>query len=261
MTTTHIALVLDRSGSMGGTEEATIGAINTYLTEAKADEALRSARIDLIIFDNQSIDTIRSGSVDEVGLLTQGDFEPRGLTPLYDAIARGIDAIDASIKSKTVDRGILVVMTDGAENASRKHSHSSICELIKAKQAAGWLIVFLGADPTVAQQGTAMGVHAGLVATMSFDEKSMRSAVRGLAWRSSGYAVSNDAGAYAASASFTDAERKAMSPGGGVGMGKTSTLRQPSTVQTGIPLAASCVVAGDAWDNKGSDADAWGSTS
>ena len=192
-----------------------------------------------------------------------------GRTPVY-ALADGTLLYAGIGEEKRVkaheDAAILVALADG-----KRFFTGGDDGLLVATDAEGrsetiadekgkWIdALTLRADGAMAwSAGKSVRARDSKGEVKSFDAPS---AVRGLAWRSSGYAVSNDAGAYAASASFTDAERKAMSPGGGVGMGKTSTLRQPSTVQTGIPLAASCVVAGDAWDNKGSDADAWGSTS
>jgi hypothetical protein len=56
---THVCMILDRSGSMGTCRESTIDAVNRYLLEAKADDALKEADFNLTIFDSQSIDTIR----------------------------------------------------------------------------------------------------------------------------------------------------------------------------------------------------------
>jgi hypothetical protein len=150
-------MVLDRSGSMANCRQATIESVHLYLKEARADAGLRTAHFDLVIFDSESIDTIRSGRVQDTQDLTADEYLPRGCTPLYDAIGRGIDGLDA----KGGERAVLVVVTDGLENASRKHGHKSISALIKAKQAAGWLVVFLAAGLEAARQGLNLGVHDG----------------------------------------------------------------------------------------------------
>ena len=86
------------------------------------------------------------------------------MTPLYDAIGRGVDGLD---KRAGDGKAVLVIVTDGLENYSRKHT-----ELIHARQDRGWLFVFLGADFAAAQQGTAMGIQAGNVANIGMDEHS-----------------------------------------------------------------------------------------
>jgi hypothetical protein len=55
-------------------------------------------------------------------------------------------------------------MTDGHENASQVHTFDSIQQLITARQEAGWLVSFLGADLSVAEQGVQLGADAKLVA-------------------------------------------------------------------------------------------------
>jgi len=119
---TSITMVLDRSGSMNSGRQATIDAVNKYLAEARGCE-LASADFELTIFDSVSIDTIRSGELSSVRNITDGDFVPREITPLYDAMGRGIDSLDHRAGD---GKAILVVVTDGMENHSRKHTHSSI---------------------------------------------------------------------------------------------------------------------------------------
>lgn len=213
MTSTSISIVIDRSGSMAGREEATIGAVNTYLMEARSDHALSEASISILTFDSQSIDIVRHGTVRSLRDLTRDDFVPRGLTPLYDAIGRGVEQISANMGPGKNERGILVVITDGEENSSRKHNHSSISELLQSKQAEGWLVVFLGADLSTAQQGTKLGLNAGLVACATFSEAGMASAMRSVSGHSVAYAATQDFGDYASNASFSEAERAEMASG------------------------------------------------
>ena len=54
----HIGIVLDRSGSMEDCRTDAIGAVNSYLRQVR-DDAEMEARVSLIIFDSQGIDTIR----------------------------------------------------------------------------------------------------------------------------------------------------------------------------------------------------------
>ena len=61
-------------------------------------------------------------------------------------------------------------MTDGLENASKEFDHAKITDLIKKRQEAGWLVVFLGEGLDVAKQGAGMGVMAASVASYSGGE-------------------------------------------------------------------------------------------
>ncbi len=256
---THIEMVLDRSGSMGSCRKSTIDAVSKYLAEARGDDVMKEADFSLTIFDSQSIDSIRSGAPINITDLTAEDFVPRGGTPLYDAIGRGIDNLDAKVAK--AGKAILVIVTDGEENSSRKHSHGSISELIKARQAAGWLVVFLGAGLEAARQGIALGVRAASTASISMDAKGLNNTMRSVHAMNSGYAATQsfeETAAYAQSASFSAADRKlmgdlsggaglaALTPGGGAVTSKPS--KKPGAGVGGRPQKADAFTdTADAW--------------
>lgn len=76
---------------------------------------------------------------------------PRASTPLLDAIGRGINDLESSLsKLGEADRParvLMVVVTDGQENASREFRKEQIEKMIKEKtEKDGWQFVFLSAD-------------------------------------------------------------------------------------------------------------------
>lgn len=262
--TTHIAIVLDRSGSMESCREAAIQAINGYLKEAKADASLKEADLALMIFDTESINTIRSGPIAEITEITAADFVPRGGTPLFDAVGRGIDHLDG--KAGKGGKAVLVVMTDGFENASRKHTAGTIKELIDARKAAGWLVTFLGAGIDAAKQGLAMGVNAGMTASFAANAKGLRATMSSVARNAGVYASTQsfeEQEAVAANAAYTSAERAQMADGGkvdlgqpgggGSGSGRVAVIA--GTAMAGVLAANTRKPAGDAWGKSG---DVWG---
>jgi hypothetical protein len=252
---THISIILDRSGSMSSCRAETIGAVNAYLTKARADGVLKEADLDLTIFDNESIDSIRSGAPIALADITDQDFVPRGYTPLYDAIGRGIDSLDARLAKSGSGKAILVVVTDGMENASRKHDHSTISELIKARQEAGWLVIFLGAGLDAAQQGTNLGIRASSTANIATDQASLQAAVGAT------YAMH---AAYAAAASpmdFMDTEEAQFSAKARADMGDASAgagivTSPPAAPPAGTPpaVAATRKPEADTWSKTPGDA-------
>jgi len=102
--------------------------------------------------------------------LAHGEYSCAGMTPLYDAVGRGIGVLDEATAGKDAAKAILVVMTDGMENDSKEFNHAKITGLIRARQDAGWLIVFLGEGLDVAKQGEAMGAAQASVAAYSGGE-------------------------------------------------------------------------------------------
>ncbi len=159
--TTVVALVLDETGSMAPTVSDTIGAVNDYF-ETLAKET-PDARCSVMEFSDcmGAEPSFRVLASDEkpnaVPKLTSTNYRPRGNTPLYDAIGKSITETE-TIKA---DRYLLVVMTDGQENASREWTLGGIKKLIERKQGENWTIVYLGANQDAWAAAGAMGVHAG----------------------------------------------------------------------------------------------------
>ena len=163
---THVCLVLDRSGSMQAIREDALGGVNSYIMSAKQDRALYESKFSLITFSSESVDTIRNSEImEQVKPIGSDEYRCAGWTPLYDAIGRGIGILDEASGAASESKCILVVMTDGQENASREFSHEKISALIKTRQERGWLVTFLGEGLDVAQQGMHMGVLAASTAS------------------------------------------------------------------------------------------------
>lgn len=147
---THIAIVLDRSGSMDSIRDDVVGGFNAFLAsqQAVAGEAtLTLVRFDgqdpfEVVFDHAKLQTIRP--------LERGDFEPRGATPLLDAVGKTILATELWVARQSdaerPDSIVVVVITDGQENASSEFQLNRVRNLIKAKEALGWQFLFLSAD-------------------------------------------------------------------------------------------------------------------
>lgn len=156
-----VTVVLDRSGSMSACRDETIEAFNAYLDGLRADEGETS--VQLRQFDHEHELVYAATPVAKAPLLSYETFEPRGATALNDAIARGIaDADSAKVTRGT--KHLLVVVTDGFENASVEHSKESIKDLVAEREARGWTVVFLqgnldlqAAQMTAALYGVAMG--------------------------------------------------------------------------------------------------------
>lgn len=148
--TLHVGLLLDESGSMAGTESSVVGGVNEFVEKLRADEAGNETKVvaTLGMFDRHAHDPVVRYAyagipLDEVAVLQPGAYRPRGATPLNDAVAGVIRKIDGQ-RSKG-DRVILVVLTDGFENASETPS-GALRKLIADKEAEGWEFIYLGAN-------------------------------------------------------------------------------------------------------------------
>ncbi len=154
-----ICIVLDRSGSMESCRMDALGAVNGYLRQVR-DDAEMNARASVILFDTGGIDRIRDHvAVGTCADITADEYQPRGGTPLLDAVGHAVGLLEKH--SKPSARSILVVMTDGEENSSREYSKEAIAKLLKRKQDDnGWLVVYLGANHDAWAQASSMGLAA-----------------------------------------------------------------------------------------------------
>ena len=162
-TPVHISIVLDRSGSMARIADDVVGGFNTFLGEQRKQEG--GGRVTLVQFDGQDpFEVLIDGEdLDKVRDLDPARYIPRGNTPLDDAVGRMIAQIDAEIleradAAKPIEDQIVVIVTDGYENASREFSGKTLSDLIEARRGRAWTFVFLGADELTFEEGERMGV-------------------------------------------------------------------------------------------------------
>ncbi|NBW84605.1 MAG: VWA domain-containing protein [Proteobacteria bacterium] len=153
----NIRIVLDRSGSMGSAVKETIDSINTFIKEQQS--ARVNGSITISTFDSGSIEVpIKNVLLKDMGTLDYAFLDPRGSTPLLDALGLAINEHgNHSIEEN--EKKSLVIVTDGRENASREYTNESIKKLIEEKTNEGWLIVYLGADHDAFSQSKGIGIE------------------------------------------------------------------------------------------------------
>jgi Mg-chelatase subunit ChlD len=168
---THIAVLLDRSGSMGDIKDDAIGGFNCFLKEQKAAGA--NATLTLVQFDTESTDVVHeSMPILEVPDLNHQTFQPRGGTPLLDALGQTIDstgrALAAIPEANRPNKVVFVVITDGQENSSHRHTKASVKEKIDHQSGRyNWQFVFLGANQDAFDEAGAVGIAMGNAANFS----------------------------------------------------------------------------------------------
>jgi hypothetical protein len=148
-------VVLDRSGSMESVRDATIAGFNKFIEE---QAKLPGARFSMSQFDTDSIDDLYlDADPGTVKPLTHATYQPRAGTPLYDAVAKGIIALESR---KPKGKVIFAIVTDGEENSSREYNQRAVFDMVTAKRAEGWQFVFMGAAMDAYGVGASLGVAA-----------------------------------------------------------------------------------------------------
>lgn len=78
-----------------------------------------------LVVKNEDVTKVRE-------LKKRRDFRPRGATPLYDAIAQLVAYADQSVRPG--EAVVIIVFSDGLENASRKHSKDNVFKLVEERK-------------------------------------------------------------------------------------------------------------------------------
>ncbi len=88
----NIYLLIDQSGSMITNWTETIGAVNSYIRGLIGNKNVKGLRINIAAFDSDAdlrfTEIRRNVKAKLWADITDKDAEPRGMTPLYDAIGR-----------------------------------------------------------------------------------------------------------------------------------------------------------------------------
>ncbi len=159
---TEIVFILDRSGSMSGLEEDTIGGFNSMIDKQKRTKG--EALISTVLFDNQSEVIHDRVNLTEIKPMTREDYYVRGCTALLDAIGDAIHHIGNVHKyARTEDvpeHTLFVITTDGMENASRRYDADKIRKMIeRQKEKYGCEFLFLGANIDAVATARSFGIN------------------------------------------------------------------------------------------------------
>ena len=158
-------MLLDRSGSMSGLEAAVVKGVNRFIAEQAAEPG--TCRLTVAQFDSEAPFEVLvdDASVHKADPHALEQYEPRGLTPLFDAVGRLIGCADRRVKQrrkagKKPEDQTVVIVTDGYENASTDYSAADIHELIGKRREQGWAFVFMGANQDSYSESARLGFDA-----------------------------------------------------------------------------------------------------
>ena len=175
---TRIALLVDRSGSMATVWTDAIGAVNAFVEDQRQQDDGRTF-LSLFLFDKQAGEPVvqqvcHQVRLNQVPTLTKQNYFPRGGTPLLDAMGEVMLRLEHDAKDG--ERVLLVVQTDGLENASQEWTLATIRSLVTTHQERhGWTFVFLSAAPDAFLTAKSYGIPVGNVQSYSGDAHGTRS--------------------------------------------------------------------------------------
>lgn len=185
-----IVIVLDESGSMGSISDSMRNSINDLIIEQKQVEG-RNATFTLVKFNENVNRVVENIPLNDVHEIKSHEYKPHGTTALYDAIG---DTVNWFRNEKDV---LMVIVTDGHENSSRRYKKQQVNNMIQDKETNNnWSYVYLSCDLSTFDQGDNMGLKTSKFKSNcvvnkkeygNFMSKNLNTAIKN--YRSSGLSV------------------------------------------------------------------------
>ena len=171
---TEMVFILDKSGSMSGLEQDTIGGFNGMIERQKKEDG--EALVSTVLFSNES--TVIHDRLDlrKVEPLTDRQYYVGGCTALIDAIGQAIHHIGNVHKyareEDVPEHTVFVITTDGMENASHRYSSDEVKHMVnRQKEKYGWEFLFLGANIDAVETAARFGISEDRAANYRNDSR------------------------------------------------------------------------------------------
>lgn len=161
---TELIFILDASGSMQSLTDDTIGGVNSVLTQQKQEEK-REVFVTTVLFNTKKRLVHDRVAICDVPLMDKNDYFASGGTALLDAVGETLEHIKSIHhyirKEDLPERTLVVIMTDGQENASCRYGYEDIKSMIGERQEKGWEFLFLAANIDAAEAAMDIGIARG----------------------------------------------------------------------------------------------------
>lgn len=152
---TNVAFLLDQTGSMEFCKSDTIGGFNNFLSDQK--KLKNNISFSLTLFNSGDIEKrYVNENIAEIKKLSNKNYCPANMTPLWDAIGSTINEIG---NKKNL---LFIILSDGEENCSREFSSETVKTMIETKEKKGWKFLFLGANLSDFGQTLSVGIRMNI---------------------------------------------------------------------------------------------------
>lgn len=181
-----VAIVIDKSGSMDLLRETVVEAYNAFCKNLQSESG--DVRVTLTSFDTQINHVYIAQPLATIAPLRFSEYEPDGMTALYDAVAHAALETDRRLtaEGRMDERVLLAVITDGQENSSTDYDASTLAKLVEHFEERGnWTFVYLGAAHASLEDARStaagFGLKRGNAMRWSADEPSTHASMDALA--------------------------------------------------------------------------------
>lgn len=140
---------------MGSQRQVVINGFNEQIDEMRKEEPIKEVEyiVSLTKFNSSATVVFANKPLAEVKHITLEDYNPNGMTALYDAVGTRIETAEVG------ENDVLVyIYTDGDENASSRFDHAQVTTLIKHRQDQGWGFTYFGGGIDAVKSASSIGI-------------------------------------------------------------------------------------------------------
>ena len=151
---TYVVLVLDQSGSMASIRKQAVDGYNEQIQQMKLNSKDQDIFCSLVTFNGDIYEHQWLESADKLNEASEADYPTNGSTAFRDAIGYTINRLQESTDPSEENIGyLIVVISDGEENASKHISPSALRESIQSCQKTGkWTFSYMGCNKAYVEQ-------------------------------------------------------------------------------------------------------------
>ena len=158
----NLVFIIDKSGSMYQSTQDVICGFNKIIDEQKE---IKDGKVTVSLYTFNEKVTEEYLGID-INDIKEFKYNASGLTAMNDGIGVGIDNVGKWLHAKDVNgeempgKTLVVVMTDGIENASREYSLKTVQEKIKEQtEKYSWEFMYQGTDITTSKAADELGFN------------------------------------------------------------------------------------------------------
>jgi len=212
---TYYLLIVDASSSMNPLTKSTISGVNEQIDSIKQLEKEfpdQKYNMSFMHFNNKVTIEYTDRHSSALEHISESNYKCSGMTALLDAIGVGVRDLNAKIGDKIASgeaAAVVVIVTDGEENASREFDGSKVKSMIEELQATNrWTFTFVGANIDSISTASRYGINVKNVMQFSGDELSNKKVYASMAKSFKSRAASMDLGVSYQSDTFLADEDK-----------------------------------------------------
>ena len=215
---TYYLLIVDASSSMSPLTKSTISGVNEQIDSIKQLEKEfpeQKYNMSFMHFNNTVTIEYTDRKSNSLEHISESNYRCSGMTALLDAIGVGVRNLNEKIGDKIASgeaAAVVVIITDGEENASREFDGPKVKSIIEELQATNrWTFTFVGANIDSISTASRYGIDVKNVMQFSGDELSNKKVYASMTKSFKSRAMSMDSGVYQADTFLSDEDKDVTS--------------------------------------------------